>query len=123
MKPRTLPNQIAFDLFDKPKHMPPSYEKPCPIRESCGAYHCETGGCNGERGWCKRAQEARTPTWDDVQKGRAKLMDFIEPCKGEECMFWQGGECVHVPGKFGYPKKRPGGMCLVHRIVWKEEQQ
>ena len=87
MKPRTLPNQIAFELFDKPN------EKP-----------------------------RRTPTWDDVQKGRAKLMDFIEPCEGDECMFWQGGECVHVPGKFGYPKKRPGGMCLVHRIVWKEEE-
>ena len=78
MKPRTLPNQIAFDLFD---------ERP-------------------------------SPTWDDVQKGRAELIDVIEPCDGEQCMFWQGGECVHVPGKYAYPKKRTNGMCLKHHIVW-----
>ena len=71
----------------------------------------------------KPKEKARhAPTWADVQKGRAKLVDVIEPCEGEECMFYQGGECVHVAGRFGYPKKRPNGMCLVHRIVWNDEE-
>lgn len=59
------------------------------------------------------------PTWDDVQKGRAELVDRIEPCEGEECQFWRG-ECTHTAENFGYPKKRPNGMCLVHYIEWKD---
>jgi len=34
------------------------YPEPCPIREDCGAFQCETGGCTGERGWCTSAQLA-----------------------------------------------------------------
>lgn len=60
-----------------------------------------------------------TPTWDDVHKGRARLVDRIEPC--DRCdAFWQNGECVHTAENFGFPKKRPGGMCLKHYIVWKD---
>jgi len=64
--------------------------------------------------------ERGNPTWDDVQKGRAHLVDVIEPCDSKQCMFWQGGECVHVLGKYAFPKKRPNGMCLKHRIVWSD---
>ena len=64
-------------------------------------------------------QEVRgNPTWDDVQKGRAQLVDAIEPC--DRCtMFWRG-ECTHTAENYAFPKKRPNGMCLVHRIIWKE---
>lgn len=55
MRAKQLNGQLSLDLFDKPKHEPPNYPKPCPIREDCGAYHCETGGCSGERGWCGNA--------------------------------------------------------------------
>ena len=62
MKKRVLPNQISLDLFAQPEtHEPPTYEQPCPIREYCGAYHCESGGCDGQRGWCTNAQNAYVP--------------------------------------------------------------
>jgi len=34
------------------------YPAPCPVREDCGAYRCETGGCSGERAICVKAQLA-----------------------------------------------------------------
>lgn len=32
--------------------------KPCPIRGTCAAYRCETGGCEGRTAWCLAAQLA-----------------------------------------------------------------
>lgn len=61
-----------------------------------------------------------TPTWDDVHKGRAHLVDRIEPCEHDDCMYWQGGQCVHTAENYGFPKKRPNGMCLKHFIVWSD---
>lgn len=63
--------------------------------------------------------ERGNPSWDDVQKGRARLVDVIEPCDGESCMFWRG-ECTHTAENYAFPKKRPNGMCLKHRIVWND---
>jgi len=64
-------------------------------------------------------QEVRgNPSWDDVQKGRAHLVDAIEPC--DRCtMFWRG-ECTHTAENYAFPKKRPNGMCLKHRLVWND---
>lgn len=60
-----------------------------------------------------------TPTWDDVQKDRAHVVNVIEPC--DHCMmFWQGGRCTHTAENYAFPKKRPNGMCLKHRIVWND---
>ena len=70
--------------------------------------------------FAEKPKKRPQPTWDDVQKGRAELVDVIEPCKPDGCMFWRG-ECTHVPGNYAYPKKRPNGMCLVHRLRWKED--
>ena len=57
------------------------------------------------------------PTWEDVQKGRAHLVDVIEPC--DRCaIFWRSGRCTHTADNYAFPKKRPNGMCLKHRIVW-----
>ena len=61
--------------------------------------------------------EAGSPTWDDVQKGKARLVDTIGPCEGPGCMFWHGG-CTHTADGYAFPKKRPGGMCLQHRLEW-----
>ncbi|MBQ1450123.1 MAG: hypothetical protein IIZ12_04215 [Eggerthellaceae bacterium] len=63
--------------------------------------------------------ERGTPTWEDVQKGRAELIDTIEPC--DRCMmFWHGGRCTSTPENFAFPKQRPNGMCAKRRIVWKD---
>lgn len=60
-----------------------------------------------------------TPTWDDVHAGTAKLVDRIEPC--DRCtMSWHGGRCTHTADNYAFPKKRPNGMCLKHRIVWND---
>lgn len=61
--------------------------------------------------------QSRTPTWDDVQKDRAVLVDYIGPCDGEECFFWHG-VCTHTAENYAFPKKRSGGMCLHHRLEW-----
>lgn len=58
-----------------------------------------------------------SPTWDDVQKGKARLVDFVGPCDGQGCMFWHGA-CTHTADRYAFPKKRPGGMCLHHRLEW-----
>lgn len=59
------------------------------------------------------------PTWDDVHSGAAELIDVIEPC--DHCMmFWHGGRCTHTAGNYAFPKQRPNGMCLKHRIIWKD---
>lgn len=61
----------------------------------------------------------RSPTWEDVQKGRAHLVDKIEPC--DHChMFWRGGHCTHTADNYAFPKKRQSGMCLKHYIVWND---
>ena len=62
-------------------------------------------------------QPERPPTWEDVQKGRARVVDAVEPCSGETCMFWHGG-CTHTAGRYAFPKQRPGGKCLHHRLEW-----
>ena len=56
MKHHELPGQQTFDLFGYEKPKREQYAEPCPIREWCGAYHCDTGGCEGKRGWCSRAR-------------------------------------------------------------------
>lgn len=53
----------------------PPYPQPCPNRMECCAFRCETGGCDGERGWCTTAQLAagrEPPDW------RVKLMSAYE---------------------------------------------
>lgn len=58
-----------------------------------------------------------TPTWEDVQKGRAVLVDRIEPCDGESC-FWWHGRCTHTKENHAFPKQRSGGMCVKHYLEW-----
>ena len=59
----------------------------------------------------------RTPTWDDVQKGRAVLVDRIGECEGDSCAFWHGG-CTHTKDNYAFPKKRPNGKCLQRYLEW-----
>lgn len=58
-----------------------------------------------------------SPTWDDVQKGRAVLVDRIERCNGKTCMFFRG-KCTHVKGRYAFPKYRGNGKCVQHFIEW-----
>lgn len=60
---------------------------------------------------------AAGPTWDDVQKGRARTVDRIEPCDGAECMFWHGG-CTHTDENYAFPKLQPDGKCRKHYLEW-----
>ena len=122
MRVKDLDGQLQLDIFEPPpKPKRTEYAQPCPIREDCSAYMV---GCGGERGWCKRAQEAAkrgNPTWDDVQKGNAHLVDVTIPCKREGCyMFWNHGRCTHTAENYAYPMYRPNGMCATHKLVWND---
>jgi hypothetical protein len=62
-----------------------------------------------------------SPTWDDVQKGRARLVRRIEPCdkcEGSPMSFWNDGRCTHTEEHYAFPKKRPGGMCSKAYLEW-----
>ena len=99
MKAKPLDNQLAFELFEQPKepqsHEPPNYAQPCPIREWCGAYHCETGGCDGQRGWCHNAQDAFTPGKCVLETRRYKSKSFCKPLdRYTNCR--EVGHCVYM---------------------------
>ena len=64
-----------------------------------------------------------SPTWDDVQKGRAEVVYRYEPCDkcaGELYGFWDGEKCLHVKGRFGFPKRQDDGTCRRAYLEWKE---
>ena len=63
-----------------------------------------------------------SPTWDDVQKGRAALVDRIEPCdrcESSPMSFWRGGRCVHTAENYAFPSNMGDGTCRRHYIEWK----
>lgn len=63
----------------------------------------------------------RSPTWDDVQKGRAHVVYRFEPCdkcETEAVSFWNGEKCTHVKGNYAYPKKQPDGTCRKAYHAW-----
>lgn len=64
--------------------------------------------------------ERGAPTWEDVQKGRARYFTRIEPCDAIErgCMFFRGGACTHVRGKYAFPKRQSDGQCKKGYIEW-----
>ena len=121
---RQVEGQLSLSLFPAERRKPPKYEAPCPIREDCGAYRCETGGCGGERGWCDRARKAgKSPNWDDVQKGEAVLVDVLEPCdrcESSPMKFWRDGRCTHTSEHYAFPMDQGDGMCRRHYIRWKD---
>jgi len=83
MKTRTLEGQMSLPLLqvdDGARGERVEHAVPCPIREFCGAYHCETGGCDGQRGWCGNAQNAFTPGKCMLEARRYKSKSF--------CMAW-----------------------------------
>lgn len=59
----------------------------------------------------------KPPTWDDVQKGRARVDVRIEPC--DKCAdYFKRGACTHTADRYAYPKFRDGGMCAKKYLVW-----
>ena len=59
----------------------------------------------------------RHPTWEDVQKGRARVVDRVEPC--DKCAdYYRAGRCTHTVDNYAYPRFRPGGMCVKHYLDW-----
>lgn len=59
----------------------------------------------------------RPPTWDDVQKGRAHVVERIEPC--DKCVdYFKGEACTHTADRYAYPKVRDGGMCAKKYLAW-----
>lgn len=63
------------------------------------------------------AEPRRSPTWEDAHKGRAKLVDRVEPC--DRCAeFFRNGKCTHTAENYAFPKQRPNGMCVNHYLVW-----
>lgn len=98
MKAKTLDGQLSLNLFDKPKHEQPNYPKPCPIREDCGAYHRESGGCDGNRGVCTQAQLASGIDigewrWSlmSKQERKARLKKLVGHCTQETSVVDVGG--------------------------------
>lgn len=63
--------------------------------------------------------DEKHPTWDDVQKGKARVVTRIEPCDALEngCMFYHG-HCTHVKGAYAYPKRQSDGTCSKHYLEW-----
>ena len=96
MKPRTLDGQLALNFDTTPRnHERIDYPTPCPIREWCGAYHCETGGCDGQRGWCHNAQDAFTPGKCVLETRRYKGKSFCKPWdRWTNCR--EVGHCVYA---------------------------
>ena len=96
-KGRVLDGQMALDLFGA-RGAPderPTYATPCPIREWCGAYHCDTGGCDGVRGWCRNALHAFEPGKCMLERKRYRGKSF--------CAAWdrytncrEVGHCVYA---------------------------
>lgn len=63
----------------------------------------------------------RTPTWDDVHEGTARLVDRIEPCdhcESAPVSYWIDGECWNTPERFAYPMNNGDGTCTHHYIEW-----
>lgn len=58
----------------------------------------------------------RNPTWDDVQKGKARLVERIEPCDNK-CMFFRGN-CTHTADNYAFPRYRGNGKCVQRFIEW-----
>lgn len=58
----------------------------------------------------------RNPTWDDVQKGMARLVERIEPCDSK-CMFFRG-KCTHTAENYAFPRYRGNGKCVQRFIEW-----
>ena len=58
-----------------------------------------------------------SPTWDDVQKGRAEYYQVLEPC--DKCKgypfnlggYWDGFKCWHTAANYAYPKNQGNGYC------------
>ena len=98
---RTLENQLSLTLFDPgnaDEKKPPSYEQPCGVRDYCGAYHCETGGCDGQRGWCNNAQNAYTPGKSILEKRKTGKKSFCAPWQTwTNCR--EVGHCVYAAWK------------------------
>ena len=59
----------------------------------------------------------RSPSWDDVDHGRAVLVGRVVPCDHCET-HWRHGRCDNTPERFGYPRNRGDGTCRQHFIVW-----
>lgn len=64
-----------------------------------------------------------SPTWDDVQKGKARYFTRIEPCNAIErgCMFFRNGACTHIRGNYAFPKRQSDGQCRKGYIEWTNE--
>lgn len=64
-----------------------------------------------------------SPTWEDVQKGRARYITRIEPCDATErgCMFFRGGACTHTRDNYAFPKRQSDGQCKKGYIEWTNE--
>ncbi len=63
----------------------------------------------------------RSPTWDDVQKGRAEHYYVLEPCdkcESSPMKFWINGKCIHTSENYAYPAKQPNGMCRRGYLRW-----
>jgi len=87
-----------FDLLEaKPR---PEYAIPCPVREWCGAFRCETGGCNGERGWCGNARNAFTPGKCMLETKRYARKSFCQPW-GRWTNCREVGRCVYADERMG----------------------
>ena len=61
-----------LDLFEFVDDYP--YPAPCTYRDRCGAYRCETGGCDGSRAWCTTGQLAAGRILPDWR--RALMSDY-----------------------------------------------
>lgn len=64
----------------------------------------------------------RPPNWDDVQKGRARLEDRVEPC--DRCGsygFDAQGRCLNTPERYAWSVNQGDGTCIKRYIVWNEE--
>ena len=65
-----------------------------------------------------------SPTWDDVQKGRAEYYTAIvkcDRCEGLEFNFggyWNVGRCWHTSERYAFPKSQPNGMCRRGYLRW-----